>query len=459
MSKFQLKPEALAAADITNHIHPFSIVSGQDPMPEIIVRGEGIRVFDDSGNGYIETLSGLWCASLGFSESRLADVGARQFKELAFYHTFGTKSHGPAIRLAQKLAELSPENINHVFFTTSGSEANDFAIRLIRYYNNVRGLQKKKKLISRIGAYHGATLGSGSLTGLPVVHAGFDLPIEAVLHTERPHYYRGHHADEKVADYVSRIVGSLEEMILREGPESIAAFFAEPIMGSGGVIIPPDGYFPAVQSLLKKYDILFVVDEVVTGFGRTGEMFGWETFGLEPDLITVGKGLAAAYQPIAALLVGDEIFKTISGDANSYRVLGTGHTYSGHPVGAAVALEALRIYESENIVGNVRRLEPRMSYRLGRLESMFPFVAAPRCKGLLGAIDLMADRKERVPFAIEKRIGITVAKAALKHGLIIRPLSNDIIAFAPPLISKEKEIEEMFDRFENTLDDISGSLE
>lgn len=291
--------------DIDHVLHPYTNLSRhRDVGPMVIERGEGVYVYDTEGNRYIEALSGLFCASLGFSESRLADAADRQMRKLPFYHAFGHKSSEPSILLAEKLIAMAPVPMSKVFFANSGSEANDTAMKLIWYYNNALGRPLKKKIIARTRAYHGVTIASASLTGLPNNHRDFDLPIDRILHTDCPHYYRHALPGESEAQFATRCAESLEQLILREGPDTIAAFFAEPIMASGGVIVPPATYMEKIQRVLKRYDILLVADEVICGFGRTGNMFGSETFGMQPDMIVVAKQLSAGYLPISALKIG-----------------------------------------------------------------------------------------------------------------------------------------------------------
>ena len=350
-----------AARDQSFHLHPATnLRTVQKEGPLVITRGEGVYVYDDEGRRYLEGMSGLWCASLGFSERRLAEAAYRQMCELPFYHSFSGKVPAIATELAQRLIRIAPAGMGKALFANSGSEANDTAIKLAWYINNALGRPRKKKIISRQRAYHGVTIATASLTGLAFAHEDFDLPIARILHTDCPHYYRGAQPGESEEAFATRLAGNLEQLILREDPDTIAAFFAEPVMGAGGVIVPPATYFDRVQSILKKYDILFVVDEVICGFGRTGNMFGTQTFGLEPDIMTLAKALSAGYQPISANLLTNALYDVLLAQSDKLGIFGHGYTYSAHPVPAAVALETLKIYEERDIASHVRRVGPRM---------------------------------------------------------------------------------------------------
>jgi len=442
----------LHSADVRYALHPYTNLSTHQRVgPMVIARGEGVYVYDDAGKRYLEALGGLFCASLGFSETRLADAADRQMRTLPFYHAFGHKANEPAVRLAEKLIALAPGNMSKVFFANSGSEANDTAIKIIWYYNNARGLPAKKKIISRLRAYHGVTVASASLTGLPNNHRDFDLPIEGILHTDCPHYWRNGRPGESEEAYATRCAQSLEALIQAEGPDTIAAFFAEPIMASGGVIVPPATYFEKIQAVLRKHDILLVADEVICGFGRTGQLFGSQTYGMQPDMISLAKQLSAGYLPISALLVNDRIYQALVGQSEKIGTFSHGFTYSGHPVAAAVALETLRIYEEDGIVEHVRRVMPRFHARLAALAE-HPLVGEARGGGLLGAAELVADKAARTPFPPEMGVAAKVGEFALHHGVITRAL-GDTVNFCPPLIITEAQIDEMFDGIERALED------
>ncbi|MEM9682709.1 MAG: aminotransferase, partial [Pseudomonadota bacterium] len=324
-----------ASRDIAYVLHPYTNLERHKTVgPQIMRKGSGIWVYDDDGKPYIEGMAGLWCTSLGFNEPRLVEAATRQLQELPFYHVFAAKSHHPGIDLAERLIEMAPVPMSKVFFANSGSEANDSAVKMIWYYNNALGRPEKKKIISRIKGYHGVTVASASLTGLPFNHRSFDLPIDGILHTDCPHYYRFGEDGETEEEFATRLADNLESLIEQEGPETIAAFFAEPVMGAGGVIVPPKTYFEKIQPILKRHDILFVADEVICGFGRTGNMFATETYKLDPDIITVAKALSSAYLPISALLISEDVANTIYHHSGEIGTFGHGFTSSGHPVSA-----------------------------------------------------------------------------------------------------------------------------
>ena len=327
-----------AVRDIETVIHPYTnLDTFRETGPMIIERGEGIYVFDNGGNKYIEGLSGLWCTSLGYNEQELIDAAMEQFRQIPFTHTFGGKSHERAAEAAERLKAISPHPTSKILFCGSGSEANDQQVKLVWYYNNALGRPNKKKIIARQRGYHGVTVASGSLTGLPANHRDFDLPIAGVLHTDCPHYYRYAEPGETEDEFTTRLAKNLEDMIIREDPDTVAAFIAEPIMGAGGVVIPPAGYFEKIQAVLKKYDIYFIADEVICGFARTGNMFGSQTFNMKPDSISVAKALSSAYFPIAAVTVAEEMYQAMIDESKKIGTFGHGFTYTGHPVGAAIA--------------------------------------------------------------------------------------------------------------------------
>jgi 4-aminobutyrate--pyruvate transaminase len=444
---------SLHAADVASHLHPFTdlaqhAVSG----PMVFDRGEGIYVYDTEGKRYIEGLAGLWCASLGFSNSRLVEAATRQLKELPFYHNFAHKAVKPAALLAEFLVDRAPVPMSKVFFTNSGSEANDTQVKLVWYYNNILGRPEKKKIIARRGAYHGITLAAASLTGLQYAHNAFDVPIKNILHTDCPHFYHYGEEGETEEQYSTRLADNLEKLILEEGPDTVAAFIAEPFIGAGGVIPPPKGYFEKIQPILDRYDMLFIVDEVISGFYRTGDMFATETYGLKPDLITMAKALSAAYQPIGAVMMNEKVHDVLVEGSRKFGIFGTGFTYSGHPVPAAVALETQKIYESERIGDHVKAVSPRLQQRLRAL-SDHPLVGEARGLGLIGAVELVQDKAAKKNFDPARKIGPWVMNKAADHGLIVRALLNDTIAFCPPLIITEEQIDDMFDKFGRALDD------
>jgi 4-aminobutyrate---pyruvate transaminase len=446
-----------AARDAAFFLHPYTNARAHEENgPMIIERGEGVYVYDDGGKQYLEAMAGLWCASLGFNEERLVKAATDQMRKLPYYHTFAHKAHLPGIDLAEKLIATAPVPMSKVFFAGSGSEANDTVVKLVWYYNNARGRHAKKKFISRIKGYHGVTVASASLTGTPVNHPGFDLPLPGFLHTSNPHYYRYGLEGESEEAFATRMADDLEKMILEEGPDTVAAFIAEPIQGAGGVIVPPKTYWEKVQAVLKKYDVLLVADEVICGFGRTGNYWGSETFGMKPDILSCAKALSSSYMPISAVMISDAVYQPIANQSKDLGVLGHGYTYTAHPVCAAVALETLKIYEERDIVGMVRSVSPLFLERLHALGD-HPLVGETRGRGLIGAVELVSNKETKEPFAAGLMAGVSCANFAANHGLIVRAI-GDNIAFTPPLIITNNQVNELFDKMQVALDDTLAML-
>jgi 4-aminobutyrate---pyruvate transaminase len=442
-----------ARRDLAFHLHPSTnlrLVQTEGPL--VITRGEGVYVYDDEGRRYLEGMAGLWCASLGFSERRLAEAAYRQMQELPFYHSFAGKVPAVATELAEQLIGIAPAGMTRALFANSGSEANDTAIKLAWYVNNALGRPQKKKIIARQRAYHGVTVATASLTGLAFAHSDFDLPIDRILHTDAPCYYRGARAGESQEAFAARLAESLEALIVREGPDTVAAFFAEPVMGAGGVIVPPATYFDRVQAILRKHEILLVADEVICGFGRTGNMFGSQTFGLKPDIVTVAKALSAGYMPISATLVSAGLYDVLLAQSDKLGIFGHGYTYSSHPVPAAVALETLRIYAERDILGHVRRVGPYLQDGL-RSHADHPLVGDVRGLGLIGAVEIVRNRATKESFDPKAGVAAFLVRRAQHHGVILRNMPGDIVAFCPPLIVTEGEIDELLAGFSKALDD------
>jgi 4-aminobutyrate--pyruvate transaminase len=444
------KPNSARARDIAYYLHPYTnLKQNEAEGPLVITEGKGVYVYDEDGKEYIEGFAGLWCAALGFSEERLVEAATAQMRRLPYYHSFFQKNHDTGIDLAERLVRLAPVPMSKAFFTNSGSEANDTAVKLVWYYNNALDRPRKKKIISRINAYHGVTVASASLTGLPANHRSFDLPIANILHTDCPHYYRFAEPGESEQDFSTRMAENLEKLILDEGPETVAAFIAEPVMGGGGVIVPPATYFEKVQAVLKKHDVLFIADEVICGFGRTGNMWGCQTFDLRPDIMVMAKALTSAYLPLGAVLISDPIYRALVSESEKIGTFGHGYTYTGHPVCTAVAFEALKLYEERDIVGHVRRVGPRLQEGLRRFAD-HPLVGDVRGVGLIAAVQLVKDKFTKEPFDPGHAVGIYLARRAQEHGLIVR-CWPDLVAFSPPLISTEAEIDELLARFGRAL--------
>jgi 4-aminobutyrate---pyruvate transaminase len=438
--------------DVQSLLHPYTnLMKLRETGPVVFERGKGVRIYDENGKDYIEGMSGLWCTALGWGEEALVEAAAEQMRKLSFGHIFAGRSHEPAIALAEKLKEVASFPVGKVFFANSGSEANDSQIKLFWYANNARGLPKAKKFISRTKAYHGVTMASASLTGLAGNHRSFDLPLDFVRFADCPHFYRNALPGESEAEFVARLAKNLTDLIEKEGADTIAAMIAEPIMGAGGVIVPPKGYFDAIVKVLAHYGIPLVDDEVITGFGRTGNWFGAGTYGFEPATMTVAKALSSAYLPISAVLISPEISEAIEEESGRIGTFGHGFTYSAHPVAAAVALKTIEIYQERDIVGHVRHVAPRFLARLAKLAE-HPLVGEAQGVGLIGGIELVADKKTKAGFEPTKLVAATVARFIEAEGVITRPLLGDRIALCPPLVITEAEIDEMFDRFEKGLD-------
>ncbi len=444
-------PGSLAALDLEHLLHPVtSLPTHHEKGPQFRMRGQGVYVYDEHGKQYLEGLAGLWCTALGYGEEELISVASEAMRNLSYAQLFGGVSHEPAIRLAEKLKSMVPFKAGRVFFGLSGSDANDTQVKLMWYYHNLIGKPEKKKIIAREGGYHGTTLASGSLTGLPPFHKHFDLPIPQVLRTDRPHYYRDHEDGESEADFTDRIIGNLKALIRREGADTIAAFIAEPISGAGGLVVPPVGYFDKLKPVLDENDILYIDDEVICGFGRTGKAFGIEYFPIEPATMSLAKALSSAYLPMSAVVIPEFMYEPMA-SAKDAPVFGHGFTYSGHPVCSAVALRTLEIYEEREIFAKAAKMGEVMQVRLAALIE-HPLVGDVRGKGLLGGIELMKDGDKRIAFDAHQTAGATVVQRAYERGLILRPL-GDTIGICPPLVISESQVHELFDKLTMALDD------
>jgi 4-aminobutyrate--pyruvate transaminase len=448
-----------AARDIANVLHPYTdLVAHQTAGPVVISRGKGVRVWDESGKEYIESVAGLWCAALGFDNERLVQAAANQMRKLPFYHAFTAKSHEPMIDLAEMLIQRAPVPMSKVFFANSGSEANDSAIKMVWYLNNALGRPKKKKIIGRLKGYHGITIGSASLTGLPANHRSFDVPLPGFIHTMTPHFYHGALPGETEEDFASRCADELEKTILAEGPETVAAMWAEPIMGAGGVILPPKGYFPKIQAVLKKYDVLLVADEVICGFWRTGNYWGSQTLDIVPDILVCAKALSASYLPISAVMVNDTVFQALASESHTIGTFGHGFTYSGHPVPAAVAIETLKIYDEMEIGAHVGVVGPYMQKALRDRFAGHPLVGEVRGTGLIAAVEFVADKASVKNFDPAAKVGPRLGKLCEEHGVIARTVANDSLCFSPPLVISTEEIDEMLVRIGKAVDELSVQL-
>ncbi len=438
------------ARDVEALLHPYTnAVQHRKTGPHVIETGEGVYVYDENGKRYIEGMAGLWCAGLGFGDAELIDAAKEQLDKLPYYHLFGGRSFEPAIELAEKLKDIAPVPVSKVIYQSSGSEANDTQIKLVWYYNNARGKPEKKKIISRVKGYHGVTIVSASLTGLPYNHKHFDLPVDRIMHTGTPHFWREAKDGETQTEFSARLAAELEEMIIREDPDTVAAFIAEPVMGAGGVIVPPAGYFPAIQAVLEKYDVLMIDDEVICGFGRTGNWFGAETFGMQPTSISMAKQLTAAYAPLSAVAINHDMAEAIESQSGDVGVFGHGFTYGGHPLGCAMGVKTLEIYEKRNIVGHVRNMTPLFKQHMDRLAE-HELVGEARVAGLMGGLELSPDPANAATFETPGKVAPFLSNELLKHGIILRAI-GDTLAFCPPMIINEDEINALFEPVETAL--------
>jgi 4-aminobutyrate---pyruvate transaminase len=448
-----------AARDVANVLHPYTdLKTHLEVGPVVISRGKGVRVWDDAGKEYIESIAGLWCAALGFDNERLVQAAANQMRKLPFYHAFTAKSHEPMIDLAEMLIERAPVPMSKVFFANSGSEANDSAIKMVWYLNNALDRPRKKKIIGRLKGYHGITIASASLTGLPANHRSFDLPLPGFIHAMTPHFYHGALPGESEDDFATRCADELESLILAAGPDTVAAMWAEPIMGAGGVILPPKGYFPKIQAVLRKYDVLLVADEVICGFWRTGHYWGSQTLDIEPDIITCAKALSSSYLPISAVMVNQRVFDALAKESNEIGTFGHGFTYSGHPVPAAVAIETLKIYDETDMGAHVANVGAHMQTELRRRFADHPLVGEVRGAGLIAAVELVVDKATHTNFSPAAKVGGRLTKLCEEHGVIGRAVMNDALCFSPPLVISAEEIDEMLNRVGRALDELTAQV-
>lgn len=425
--------------------------------PFIIASGEGPYVIDSEGNRYLDAMAGLWCASLGFTNDRLAAAAAKAYDTLGFYHTFGGRASPSAITAAEAVAELVPIDDARVFFATSGSEAVETMVKLTWLHFKALGQDGRRKIIARDRAFHGSTIFAASLTGLPHMHREFGLPLDGIVHVSCPDAYRGRHPGEPVEDFVTRLANELEETILREGPETIGAFIAEPINAGAGVIVPPDGYFTKIQQILRKYGILFLADEIVCGFGRTGSWFGCDTMGIQPDMMAMAKGMSSSYFPISAVAVGPHIYESVKSINSGKTNFGHGFTNSGHPVGAAIINETIAIYRDMDVVQTVGRLGGRLMRRLQAIGEASSIVGEVRGRGLILGVEIVADKASGAPPAPELDVLSRIDKYAKAAGIILRPQGNTI-TFCPPFVIDETQVDTIADVFEESLFKVENEL-
>jgi L-2,4-diaminobutyrate transaminase len=440
--------DQISAMDRASVLHPFTqlkdFASGKAGDPTIIESAKGIRITDATGREYIDGFAGLYCMNVGYGRTEVAEAISRQAHKLAYYHSYAAHTTEELARLSDRLVRMAPGKMSKVFYGMSGSDANETQAKLVWYYNNLRGLPKKKKIITRDRGYHGCSVVSGSMTGMSFYHDHMDLPIAGIPRTGVPHYYWGAEAGETEEQFSARRAEELEALILREGPDTVGAFIAEPVLGTGGITPPPAGYWAAIQPVLKKYDVLLIADEVITGFGRTGAMFGCDKYGIEPDLITVAKGLTSAYVPLSASIVGEKVYKVLEEGADSVGAFSHGYTYSGHPIGVAAANAVLDIVEREDIPGNAQRVGSYFQKSLQETFAGLPIVGEVRGVGLMAAIEFVADPATKKRFDPSLKIGARVSKAARDLNLIARAMPHgDILGFAPPLVITESEVDQI----------------
>jgi L-2,4-diaminobutyrate transaminase len=439
--------------------HPFTALRRHERSGGLmIVRGKDATLWDARGNRYLDAMAGLWCVNVGYGRTEIADAVAAQIQRLSYYHGFSSMATDTPALLAERVLALSPVAMSKVFFGNSGSDANDTQAKLIWFYNNALGRPEKKKLIARERGYHGVTVLSAGLTGLAGLHAGFDLPLPMIRHARAPHRLWEAREGMTDAEFVTLLADDLESLILREGPETVAAFIAEPIQAAGGVIVPPSGYFPAIQAVLRRHDVLMVADEVVCGFGRLGCWFGSEPFQIEPDLITVAKGITSAYYPLSACLVSERIWSVLA-DGSQAGVFAHGYTYSAHPVAAAAGLANLDLLESERLVEQAGERGARLQAGLHEAFDDLPIVGEVRGRGLLGAVEFVERRAPLRAFEPSRGIGARVAARCLERGLITRALpASDTIGFSPPFVVTEDELDEMIRLAREAVDEVATEL-
>lgn len=456
----QINLEALDSTDRASVLHCYSSLQ-KTGIPDrfIVSKAEGITLTDVHGNDYIDAGAGLWCVNIGYGRESMARIAAEQMLQTSYLHSFSNFSNEPLIRLSEKLLELAPGHMRRVFYSLSGSDANDTQVKIVHRYNNLRGKPQKKKIISRRAAYHGSTTVAGSLTGIEPVHWNFDLPLDGILHTEAAHYHwRPAHIDTE-EEYVDYLVRELEDLIRREGPDTIAAFIAEPVGGSGGVLVPPGGYFAAVHKVLEKYDIMLIADEVITAFGRVGEWFASERYAMHPDLITVSKGITSGYFPLSACLVSEKICDVLYGGTGDEALFYHGFTSSGHPVGAALALENIRIMEAENLLENAERTGSYLQHRIQTVLQDHEHVGHIRGAGLMIGIEFDRVKEQRKPFADVSGVSSMLSRSLFEENLICRSGHGAVIvAMAPPLTLTEAQADEIVNRLERGVHRFTGKL-
>jgi len=463
MNPEKIDPATLETLDRHTVFHPSTQLAsharGDGQPPTIMDHGDGIEITDVHGNTWIDAFAGLYCTNIGYNRREITDAITEQANKLAFYHAYAGYSHEPVIRLSERLLRMAPAGMSKVYYGQSGTDANETQLKLVWYYNNVLGRPQKKKIISRHRAYHGSSVAAGSLTGLPVFHKAFDLPIEPIHHARAPHWYWGHQEGEDEETFARRCGDELEAMIQAEGPETVAAFIGEPVLGTGGIIPPPAGYWREIQRVLRKYDVLLIADEVVTAFGRIGADFGSTIYGIEPDLITTAKGLTSGYLPLSAVLVGDRVWSVLEQGSDEMGPIGHGYTYSAHPLCVAAANANLDLIEREGLVANARDTGAYWQDRLRDAFSEHPLVGEVRGVGMLAALEFVADRGGRQPFDPSLKVGARVYSAARERGLLARAMPHgDILGLAPPLTLDRSQADRVVELARDAVDAVTEEL-
>ena len=453
----------LEEMDRQSIVHPNTdlkaYASGALGDPQIMETGHGIHIVDSQGRDLIDAFAGLYCVNVGYGRTEIAEAIYEQAKKLAYFHTYRGASNEPLIRLSDRVLRMAPENMSKIYYGMSGSDANETQVKIVWYYNNVLGRPNKKKIIARRFAYHGLTILSGSMTGIPSFHQAFDLPLPMVRHTTTPHHYR--YAEEGMSerDFARKCAADLDALIEEEGPETVAAFIGEPAMGTGGIMPPPEGYWGEIQKVLDKHDVLLIADEVVCGFGRTGSNFGSQTYDMKPDLMTIAKGLTSGYVPLSGSIVGERVWEVLCRGSEQFGIFTHGYTYSGHPLGAAAAMANLDIVEGEDLAGNAKRTGGYMLKRMNQVFADHPLVGEVRGVGLLAAIEFVADKKTKQAFEAPLRVSAKVAEECLKNGMIVRAMpSGDALAYAPPLVITPDEVDRIVEITEKSLTKVTDEL-
>ncbi|WP_280553873.1 aspartate aminotransferase family protein [Halomonas sp. 25-S5] len=432
-----------------------------DAPGRVITGGQGIHIVDKDGREFIDGFAGLYCVNIGYGRTEVAEAIYEQALKMSYYHTYVGHANEPQIALSEKILELAGPGMSKVYYGMSGSDANETQLKIVRYYNNVRGLPQKKKVISRMRGYHGSGIASGSLTGLKAFHDHFDLPIDTIRHTEAPFYYQRAAELEGMSEreFSKHCATKLEEMILAEGPDTVAAFIGEPVLGTGGIVPPPEGYWAEIQAVLARYDVLLIADEVVCGFGRIGSDFGSHFYGIKPDLITVAKGLTSAYQPLSGVIVGDRVWQVLEQGTGEYGPIGHGWTYSGHALGCAAGLANLAIIEREGLTRNAAETGAYLQQQMQAAFGDHPIVGNVRGVGMLAALEFAADPSRRGAFDPALKVGPRIAAAAMQENLIARAMpQGDILGFAPPLTTSREEVDEIVDRARRAVDAVLDEL-